>query len=117
MSSIADDHEIAFLAYYEPSHKIWGWLAPRHRNDRRSNPWLSDTRRPMEIIAFWAVIGRTITVKRHLWRSNLNQVKTKKLAGKYVEMSTERLLELWPTFVEDMDQRLLFLRLSDGFEE
>ena len=111
-----DDNQLMFASYYEPSHKIWGWFRSKRAEDRRGSPYLSDARRPMEVHAFWGVIGKTITVKRHVWRSNMNHVRDKKLAGKYEEISEERLLELWPMFYEDLDQRMLFLTLSGGLD-
>ena len=99
--SFFDDNELIFISHYEPSNKIWGWF----RSTRKE-------RKPMDLHAFWAVVGKTITVKRHHWRSNMNHVRDKKLAGKYVEISTERLAELWPSFREDLEQQLLFMRLT-----
>ena len=110
-----DDNELRFVSHYEPSNKIWGWFRSRRAEDGHS-PYLSDRRRPMEVHAFWGVVGKTITIKRHAWRSHLDHAKAKKLAGKYVEIDQERLLELWPTFWDDIDQRMLFLMLSGGLD-
>lgn len=113
--SFTENHHLVFVSYYESSNKIWGWFAPRDQQWRRS-AHRSNVRAAHDIFAFWAVVGKTITVHRHRWRGNINQTKAKKLAGKYEEIDQLRLSQLWPSFFGDMDRHMLWLSLSDGLE-
>lgn len=118
MSTFIEEYDLAFIAFYEPSGKIWGWFTTKdHRNLLINGDSAKRVRRPRETYAFWAVVGKTITIKKHRpWQNNLDWLKRKKLDGKYVETTADHLYEIWPGFNDDMDQRLLFLRLTGELE-
>jgi hypothetical protein len=102
-------HEIKALAWYPKENKIWGWFLPK------------DGSKPAKYCyAFWGVIGKTISIKRHnYWNSDrmMREVLRKKLDHKYWKMSQEELLEKWPDFTDCLERTLLFLQLSNGFDE
>lgn len=108
----SSEHKLVFAAYYEPSNKIWGWFETLSKRERE----VPSPPVPYCIYAFWGVVGKTITIKRHSWRHRLDHTKSRKLQGKYVEIDQQRLYELWPSFLDDMDQRMLFLSLSDALD-
>ena len=100
--------ELRFIARYEPSNKVWGWYTDLVDVDGVKRRYA---------FAFWAVIGKTISIKRHpLWgRSNLRDLEKQKITNKYFEITEAELLERWPSFWDDLEQRLLFVSLSDGW--
>ena len=119
MGIFADDYEINFVSWYEPSNKVWGWFTTKQAQTLLVN---GDTakrvKRPREVFAFWAVIGKTITIKRHRpWQNNMDWLKRKKIEGKYVEITPMEFDALWTTFSDDIDQRMMLLRLSGELED
>lgn len=107
----ADRFRIHFVAHYGPTNKVWGWLTTDDTNGKYA-------------YAFWAVVGKTISFKRHQtyghrdfgrgWMRNLEAIK---LANKYEQIGCEQLLSMWPGFMEALAMRYTFMQLSNGFEE
>lgn len=106
------DVQLQFISYYQPSDKIWGWFT-------RESDQPTGQARKQWAYAFWAVVGKTISIKRHRiygW-SQMQALEETKVANKYMKLSEAELLQRWPSFHDDMDQRLLFLSLSSGFDD
>jgi hypothetical protein len=104
---------IRFLAHYEPTNKIWGWMTVDGGSDAR------------HAYAFWSVVGKTISFKRHTvhgysirgyGKGWMSSIESAKLENKYVEISLEDLLSMWPDFMESLGYRFTYLQLSNGFE-
>lgn len=103
--------ELHFVARYEPTNKVWGWVTfPSDRYDCA--------------YAFWSVIGKTISFKKHrlygprgVGSRTMQVLETAKLENKYVKISEEELLELWPDFRESFSNRYTFMQLANGFEQ
>lgn len=100
---------IHFLAYYEPTNKIWGWMTT------------TGTSNTKHAYAFWSVVGKTISFKRHQIYSMYGKgwmkgLETGKLDNKYVEITQEDLLSMWPDFMESLGYRFTYMQLSNGFE-
>ena len=102
--------KLHFVARYEPTNKVWGWMTI---SDDISH----------SAYAFWAVIGKTISFKKHRiygYRGTdyriMNGLEVAKLENKYVKMTEEELLELWPDFKEAMSNRYTFMQLANGFD-
>ena len=68
-----------------------------------------------ECFCFWAVVGKTINMKKHLLMGdNMGYLEKKKQANKYQEIDESRLLDMWPSFREDLSNRYIFYMLSDS---
>ena len=110
---------INYLCYYEPMDKIWGWLQPDVPapvyQDRRSYSSAS-YRGPKKAYAFWGVIGKTVSIKEHHIhnKGNMHPFELRKIANKYEVMTPEALLERWPLFWEQLEQAIIFHKLSEG---
>jgi hypothetical protein len=108
-------YKIKFLCYYEPMDKIWGWLLPSQQEPMQptySSGWHS----PQTAYAFWAVTGKTIRVNTHAYyrKGDMHGLERRKIGNKYVEMPVDELLERWPQFWEQLEQAIIFHKLSEG---
>ena len=114
--NIPDKYPIKFLCHYEPMDKIWGWILPPHTADDPVLSYSSSWREPHTAYAFWAVVGKTITVKTHHYhnKGSMHGLEKRKIANKYVEMPVDDLLTRWPTFWEQLEQAIIFHKLSEG---
>lgn len=104
--------ELRFVARYEPTNKVWGWLTLPHEQGKR----------PAHAYAWWAVVGKTISFKRHSIYGSfqrqhaMTMLEDAKLENKYVRITEEELLDMWPDFHDALANRFLFMQLSNGFE-
>jgi hypothetical protein len=116
--SISDRYPVKFICHYEPMDKVWGWTLPPQYDKALplQSPYSSRPQEPHIAYAFWAVVGKTISVKSHRYynRGSLRGLELRKLANKYVEMPGDALLERWPMFWEQLEQALIFHKLSEG---
>jgi len=100
--------DINWVGYLETGDKVWGWfydsqqaVEPMHRRN---------------IYCFWAVRGKTISINKHTHMSsnainkNLSDAKVK---NGYVSKSTSELIEMWPSFMTDLEHRFIWLKLSE----
>lgn len=106
---------VNFLCYYEPMDKIWGWILPPQYNKTLINQHHS-WRNPQIAYAFWAVVGKTISIKSHAYynKGSMHALERRKINNKYVDMPEELILERWPAFVEQLEQALIFHKLREG---
>jgi hypothetical protein len=109
-----DRFQIQWIAHVMPGDKIWGWFL-----DAESANQSPPHRRYWGLrncYAFWAVTGKTITIKRHVMiGSALEDLQKKKLANKYQQITEQQLLTMWPTFREDLQARFIFSQLAERF--
>ena len=73
-------------------------------------------RNPQIAYAFWAVVGKTISIKSHAYynKGSMHALERRKINNKYVDMPEELILERWPAFVEQLEQALIFHKLREG---
>ena len=114
--SIPDRYPVKFICHYEPMDKVWGWILPPQYDKPLPNAYSSSWREPHTAYAFWAVVGKTITVKTHHYhnKGSMHGLEKRKIANKYVEMPVDDLLIRWPTFWEQLEQAIIFHKLSEG---
>lgn len=98
--------KIAYIGYCEPMGKVWGWTVDRNSNIDYSK------------YIFFAHVGKTITLKR-LNRygvfQNIDQIRNQKIKNHYVEITVNDLLNLWPTFMTDLENKFTFDLLAEKF--
>jgi len=113
---IQDKYPLKFLCHYETMDKVWGWILPPQQDILKPNPYGSSPYKPRTAYAFWAVVGKTIRVNRHdYWsKGNMSGLEKRKIANKYSEMAVDDLLARWPTFWEQLEQAIVFHKLSEG---
>jgi hypothetical protein len=101
------------LAYYPPNNKIWGWMLASSSD--MTEPGI---RGKIYAYTFWAVAGKTISFNRHVWWNDNHMMRllAAKIKNKYVDITQSDLIELWPDFHDNLDQRFVFYQLSNGFE-
>ncbi len=107
---MSENYEIKQVMYYEPGNKIWGWMVPTNGNNMKQFQHTA--------FAFWAVVGKSISVNKHnSWKPSIHMegLVKKKSQNKYVEITTEQLREMWPNVDDAIEQKMLFMMLSDGF--
>ena len=76
---------------YEEQKKKWGW-APEGRN----------------CVVFWGRRGKAMQFKADKTGDALNRLARSKYTKGYDRINTEKLLEIWPTFNEEMEMKLSF---------
>lgn len=113
--SIQDKYPIKFLCHYEPMDKVWGWILPPQPESPK-NLYSSDWRGPHVSYAFWAVVGKTITVKTHSYynKGSMHGLEKRKITNKYVEIPVDEMLQRWPGFWDQLEQAIIFHKLSEG---
>lgn len=104
----SDRFDIRWIGYQETDKKIWGWYLDGLRSGESIDLW-----RPRSCFCFWAVCGKTISIKEHSYRlSHMEGLINKKVANGYRSMSTDELISIWPSFMEDLHRRVIFESLS-----
>jgi hypothetical protein len=115
--SIQERYPIKFICHYDAMDKVWGWILPPQYDDTKSPTYYGGARyQPKTAYAFWAVVGKIITVKTHQYynKGSMHGLEKRKIANKYVEIPVEDLLARWPQFWEQLEQAVIFHKLSEG---
>lgn len=106
------NYEIKHVSYYEPGNKIWGWMVPTADSKIKNFEQVA--------YAFWAVVGKTVSLNKHIgWKPaiQMTQLEKKKADNKYVQLTEEQIAAMWPDLHDAIEQRMLFMTLSDGFDK
>jgi hypothetical protein len=106
------NYEIKHVSYYEPGNKIWGWMTPTADSKIKNYEQVA--------YAFWAVVGKTVSLNKHTgWKPaiQMTQLEKKKADNKYVQLTEEQITAMWPDLHDAIEQRMLFMTLSDGFDK
>jgi len=91
---------------FDNSDKIWGWFL---YNDPTSSDYKKTS---TSAYAFWAATGKTPNFKRHSYTSwTMDKLVREKKNRKYNEIAVEKVLELWPSVYEDINNRFVFYLL------
>lgn len=109
MSHDRYDLQWAGRCQYDIHDKIWGWF---FYQDPTASP---NPRGAQSCYVFWAKTGKTPSFKKHSYtRWEIGKLVQTKTDRKYVELSIEDLLKLWPTLYEDLDNRFIFHLLAEN---
>ena len=98
--------------YNEATNKVWGWMVPAAGNPMQNKQHTA--------FAFWAVVGKSISVNKHSgWKPSLHMdaIAKKKVQNQYTEIPVGQLETMWPDIHDAIEQKMLFMQLSDGFNQ
>lgn len=101
-------YNIRWLGYCEHTDKLWGWFrAPGSDDDSRFGE--------RDNYCFWAVNGKTISMNKHrAWSPHtMDKLVEAKVKNGYVSKTTSELIEMWPSFMTDLEHRFIWLKLSE----
>lgn len=78
-----------------------------------------DERKHKIAFCFWAVCGKTISIKKHVYRyGEMELLAKKKIGNGYKQITTEELCGMWPGFYDDLHRKVIFETLSfDSWEK
>lgn len=107
--------EFGFIGHcYDPveNHdKIWGYFyRPTPGWDDKSIPAYARSFR--NVCIFWARRGKSMQFKSALDNIELAKTKRSKLNKGYNELSTAKFLEIWPSFIQECEEKLMWDVLS-----
>lgn len=104
----SDRFDIRWVGHCTPEDKIWGWYIDDSMQVSPSLPG-----RTKIFFCFWAVRGKTISIKQHqFYTFKIDNLVKKKIANRYQGISREDLINMWPSFYEDLHRRVIFETLS-----
>lgn len=92
----------------EDNHdKIWGYFyrpTPEWESANPSNRyWIQ-----RNVCVFWARRGRAMQFKADITGYDLNKLVDSKRKKGYAEISEKKLMEIWPTFVQEAEAKLMW---------
>ena len=95
--------DIGWIGYCEPTDKVWGWFFDRAPDSR-----------PYKYV-FFAHVKHTITLKKDAQHglSDLERIAKQKIANKYVEIKFKDLIEIWPDFMTELENKFTFDKLAE----
>lgn len=102
-------YDLQWIGHFKKntSDKIWGWF---YFNGSDAN--VTNTREYCYV--FWARTGKTPNFKKHYaFIMHMRQLEAKKLDGKYQRITEQDLLNMWPSFFEDIERKFIFHILAD----
>jgi hypothetical protein len=102
-------YDIKWLGHckFEGSDKVWGWFF-------YIDPTDLNRKSPKHAYAFWARTGKTPSFKKHSYSSwNLDKLVRQKVDRKYTATEVDKILRIWPTLYEDLDNSFIFHLLAD----
>lgn len=102
--------DIRWVGIYKPQMKVWGWYidSNKFQSNQRSNWGIKDC------FCFWAICGKTININKHLYIPySMQKLVNKKISNSYVHIEPiDEFIKLWPTFYQDLSNRIVFKTLS-----
>lgn len=88
------------------SDKIWGYfLRPTPGYDPSVPLW---RRQPHNICIFWGRRGKAMQFKADTTSYELDKLVQSKLAKGYLKIDETKLLNIWPTFIEEAEAKLMW---------
>lgn len=101
-------YDMRHIAYLPEHNKLWGWFivnTPVTKEDRwhgYRDAW-----------CWWAQVGKVIMVKQHRYHPGyLGHLQATKAKNGYQQITESRLKELWPDFLDCLENRMIFALLS-----
>jgi len=93
----------------EDNHdKIWGYL---YRPTPNAHKWATK-RDGWNCAKFWAARGKAMQFKADVTGYELDKLVNAKRKKGYVPITEDRLYQIWPTFKEDMEGKLIMELLA-----
>jgi hypothetical protein len=94
--------DIGWIGYCEPTDKVWGWFFD-----------LATDGKPYKYV-FFAHIKHTITLKKFpRYSSELDNIVKKKISNKYGVITFKELVEIWPDFMTELENKFTFDKLAE----
>ncbi len=93
------------------SDKVWGYfLRPTETPIKgKINYWYKPSKEQgWNCCVFWGRRGKAMQFKADVTGYKLNNLKLSKIKKGYVEIDEKKLLEIWPTFMDEMQLKLSF---------
>lgn len=88
------------------SDKIWGYFY-RPTPDLRPELWGNPNHR-RNVCVFWGRRGKAMQFKGDIAGLDLDKLKQSKLKKGYLQISEEKLLKIWPTFITEAEGKLMW---------
>ncbi len=86
--------------------KVWGYFL-RPTPEAETSPWIT-VDYGWNCVIFYARRGKSIQFKPDKTGGELNTLVRSKVKKGYVKISPEKLLEIWPTFAEECEAKLMW---------
>jgi hypothetical protein len=95
-------HQFGFIGWCnDPADnhdKVWGYF---YRPTPDAEPW-------QNCCVFWARRGGAMKFKGDRTGAKLNQLVVSKLNKGYKKIDVEKLIKIWPTFINDVEGKLMW---------
>lgn len=103
------ENEFVFIGWNQEgtSDKIWGYFLRPTPVDPTSNWWVTKTR-GYNCCIFWGRRGKAMQFKADVTGFELEKLTATKLKKGYVKITREKLLEIWPTFIQEAESKLMW---------
>lgn len=92
-----DNHDKIWGYFYRPTPNAGSW-------QRKSSGW--------NCCVFWARRGKAMQFKADTTGSTLNKVVNSKIKKGYDSITQPKLFEIWPTFIKEAEEKLMWDVLS-----
>ena len=101
-------NEFGFIGWCnEDNHdKVWGYFY-RPSPDAEGKRWISKND-GWNCCVFWARRGKAMQFKGNVTGNELDKLRNSKLNKGYRKITAEKLLEIWPTFIEEAEAKLMW---------
>jgi len=98
--------EFVFIGWCQEgnSDKIWGYFL---RPTPDAAAWTTKDW-GYNCCIFWGRRGKAMQFKADITGHDLNKLRESKLRKGYVKISPEKLLEIWPSFIEEAEAKLMW---------
>ena len=103
---INDRFEFKWIGYCDHNKKMWAWFTD---NQQEVQNYKTMTR-----YCIWGVVGKKLSINSHncLNLAVYNLIRQKEHNG-YVFISNETLLEMWPSFYDELERKFIWAKLSE----
>ena len=94
----------------EKNHdKIWGYFYRPTPADSSRPSWMQPTKQyGWNVVIFWARRGKAMQFKADTSGSELDKLVRSKLKKGYEKISEKRFLEIWPSFIQECEEKLMW---------
>lgn len=102
------ENEFVFIGWNQEgtSDKIWGYFL-RPTPEAEGRPWITKDW-GHNCVIFWGRRGKAMQFKADVTGDDINKLRTSKLKKGYVKITRDRLLEIWPTFIQEAEEKLMW---------
>lgn len=103
--------EFGFIGHcFDPKEnhdKIWGYFY--RPTDITGPAWARPTKqRGWNIVIFWARRGKSMQFKADISGHELDKLVNSKLRKGYVRINESKFLDIWPTFIQECEEKLMW---------